>query len=95
MTKGAIQSMTRALAIELASKQIRVNCIAPGFVKTEMANSVNHNFDENYEKQIEQLHPLGWGSPDDIAAGVAYFFSDMSKWVTGTIFSIDGGFTAQ
>lgn len=59
MTKGAIQSMTRALAIELTSKQIRVNCIAPGFVKTEMANSVNHNFDENYEKQIEQLHPLG------------------------------------
>jgi NAD(P)-dependent dehydrogenase (short-subunit alcohol dehydrogenase family) len=95
MTKGAIQSMTKALAIELAPKKIRVNCIAPGFIKTEMGNKINHNFDADYSKHIENLHPLGWGSPDDIAAGIAYLFSDMSKWVTGTIMNIDGGFTAQ
>ena len=95
MTKGAIQSATKALAVELAPKKIRVNCIAPGFVKTEMGNSINHNFDDDYSRLIENLHPLGWGSPEDIAAGVAYLFSDMSKWVTGTIMSIDGGFTAQ
>jgi NAD(P)-dependent dehydrogenase (short-subunit alcohol dehydrogenase family) len=95
MTKGAIQSATKALAIELASKNIRVNCIAPGFVKTEMSELVNHNFDTDYDKYIESLHPLGWGSPDDIASGIAYLFSDMSKWVTGTIMCIDGGFTAQ
>jgi len=95
MTKGAIQSVTKALAIELASKKIRVNCIAPGFVKTEMGEQINHNFDTDYDKHIENLHPLGWGSPNDIAAGVAYLFSDMSKWVTGAIISIDGGFTAQ
>lgn len=95
MTKGAIQSITRALAIELAPKNIRVNCIAPGFVKTEMADTINNNFDSQYEKHIENLHPLGWGSADDIAAGIAYLFSDMSKWVTGSILNIDGGFTAQ
>lgn len=95
MTKGAIQSATKALAIELAPKKIRVNCIAPGFVKTEMKDSINHNFNDDYNKLIESLHPLGWGSPDDIAAGVAFLFSDMSKWITGTIISIDGGFTAQ
>jgi NAD(P)-dependent dehydrogenase (short-subunit alcohol dehydrogenase family) len=95
MTKGAVQSATKALAIELAPKKIRVNCIAPGFVKTEMGDSINHNFNDDYNKLIESLHPLGWGSPDDIAAGIAYLFSDMSKWITGTIMSIDGGFTAQ
>jgi len=95
MSKGAIQSATKALAMELASKEIRVNCIAPGFIKTEMGDQINHNFDANYEKHIESLHPLGWGNPNDIAAGIAYLFSDMSRWVTGTIISIDGGFTAQ
>jgi NAD(P)-dependent dehydrogenase (short-subunit alcohol dehydrogenase family) len=95
MTKGAIQSITKSLAMELAAKGIRVNCIAPGFVKTEMGNQINHNFDEAYGEHIERLHPLGWGTPDDIAAGIAYLFSDMSKWITGIILSIDGGFTAQ
>jgi len=95
ITKGAIQSATKALAIELSAKKIRVNCIAPGFVKTEMGDQINHNFDADYDKYIDSLHPLGWGSPDDIAAGIAYLFSDMSKWVTGTVISIDGGFTAQ
>jgi len=94
-TKGAIQSVTKALAIELASKKIRVNCIAPGFLKTEMGDQINHNFDTDYDKHIESLHPLGWGSPYDIAAGITFLFSDMSKWITGTIISIDGGFTAQ
>lgn len=95
LSKGAIQSMTRALAMELATKHIRVNCIAPGFVKTEMSDGINHNFDASYEQHIESLHPLGWGSPEDVAACIAYLFSDMSKWVTGAIFNIDGGFTAQ
>jgi NAD(P)-dependent dehydrogenase (short-subunit alcohol dehydrogenase family) len=95
MSKGAVQSMTKALAIELAPRKIRVNCIAPGFVKSEMEKSINHNFDSEHDKHIETLHPLGWGSPDDIAAGIAFLFSDMSKWITGSIISIDGGFTAQ
>jgi len=95
MSKGAIQSAAKTLAIELAPKKIRVNCIAPGFIKTEMGDQINHNFDTDYDKRIESLHPLGWGNPNDIASGIAYLFSDMSKWVTGTIMSIDGGFTAQ
>jgi len=95
MSKGAIQSATKALAIELAPKKIRVNCIAPGFIKTEMWDQISNNFKADYDKHIESLHPLGWGNPNDIAAGIAYLFSDMSRWVTGTIMSIDGGFTAQ
>lgn len=95
MTKGAIQSITKALAIELAPRKIRVNCIVPGFVKTEMADEIHTMFSDEYQETIEKMHPLGWGCPDDIAAGIAYLFSDMSKWITGSILSIDGGFTAQ
>ena len=93
MTKGAIQSITKSLAIELAPRNIRVNCIAPGFIKTDMRQQINHNF--NPDEYIGHLHPLGWGTSEDIAAGIAFLFSDMSKWITGTIISIDGGFTAQ
>ena len=95
ISKGAIQSATKSLAIELAIKNIRVNCIAPGFIRTEMGESINHNFDEYHNDLISSLHPLGIGAPQDIAAGIAFLFSDMSKWITGTILSIDGGFTAQ
>jgi NAD(P)-dependent dehydrogenase (short-subunit alcohol dehydrogenase family) len=95
MTKGAIQSLTKSLAIELAPRKIRVNCIAPGFIRTEMGKQIDHNFDAEHDTYVEKLHPLGLGSPDDIAAGIAFLFSDMSKWITGTILNIDGGFTAQ
>jgi NAD(P)-dependent dehydrogenase (short-subunit alcohol dehydrogenase family) len=95
MTKGAIQSVTKSLAIELASRKIRVNCIAPGFIKTEMGKQIDHNFDAEHDNYVERLHPLGLGNPEDISAGIAFLFSDMSKWITGSIINIDGGFTAQ
>jgi NAD(P)-dependent dehydrogenase (short-subunit alcohol dehydrogenase family) len=95
MTKGAVQSITKSLAIELAPRKIRVNCIAPGFIKTEMSEQIYHKFDTEHDVYIEHLHPLGWGTPNDIAGAIAFLFSDMSKWITGSILNIDGGFTAQ
>lgn len=94
-SKAAIIGMTKALAVELAVKKIRVNCIAPGFIKTTMANNTESKFDENYEDKIEQMHLLGWGEAIDIANGIAFLLSDASKWTTGAVFNIDGGFTAQ
>ena len=52
-SKAAIIGMTKALAIEFASKNIRVNCVAPGFIKTKMADGVNQMFDASYEEKIE------------------------------------------
>lgn len=92
--KAAIVGITKSLAVELAPK-IRVNCIAPGFVKTEMGKSINHLFDENHDDLVEKMHPLGYGEPLDIAAGIAFLLSDASKWMTGSILNIDGGFTAR
>lgn len=95
VSKAAVVGMTKSLAIELAPKKIRVNCVAPGFVKTNMADGVNKMFDEKYAEHIGSMHPLGWGEAADIANGIAFLLSDASKWMTGAVLNIDGGFTAQ
>ncbi len=94
-SKAALIGMTKALAIEFANKNIRVNCVAPGFIKTNMADGVNAMFDMEYAERIEQMHPLGWGQAIDIANVIAFLLSDASKWTTGAVFNVDGGFTAQ
>lgn len=94
-SKAAILGMTKALAIELVKKNIRVNCVAPGFIRTNMADGVNSLFDAEYANRIEEMHPLGWGEAVDIANAIAFLLSDASKWTTGAVFNIDGGFTAQ
>ncbi len=95
MSKAAIIGMTKSLAIEFAPKKIRVNCVAPGFIKTNMADQVSAMFDEKYKTRIRELHPLGWGEAIDVANAIAFLLSDASKWTTGAVFHIDGGFTAQ
>lgn len=94
-SKAAIIGITKSLGIELASKNIRVNCVAPGFIKTNMAEDVELKFDKSYSEVIESLHPLGWGEAQDIAMGIAFLLSNASKWMTGAVLNIDGGYTAQ
>jgi len=95
MSKAALHGITKALSIELASKGIRVNCVAPGFVKTNLLPNQSELFGTGHDELINKLHPLGLGEPDDVAFSVAYLLSDAAKWVTGAILNVDGGFTAQ
>lgn len=95
MSKAALHGITKSLAIELAPKKIRVNCIAPGFVKTEMLQKTEKLFSENHDEHLESLHPLGLGEADDVANVCAFFLSDASKWITGAILNVDGGYTAK
>lgn len=95
MSKGAIVAITRSLAIELVGNGIRVNCVAPGFIKTPMAKKVDGMMDTAYNDRLNALHPMGLGDPEDIANAILFLFSDMSKWMTGAVMNVDGGFTAQ
>jgi NAD(P)-dependent dehydrogenase (short-subunit alcohol dehydrogenase family) len=95
MSKSALHGITKSLAIELAPKKIRVNCVAPGFVNTKMMGTTQNMFADGREEILEQLHPLGLGDPEDVANTIAFLLTDASKWITGSIISVDGGFTAQ
>ena len=90
-SKGAIESMTRAMAVELASFGIRVNCIAPGFIKTKMSSTALDNDPERKNKVLGRT-PMGFlGEPSDIADAVYYFALNESKYTTGTVLPVDGG----
>ena len=94
-SKGALISGAKAMALELARKNIRVNCILPGHVKTEMANRLYENVSEKSKKEIMDMHPLGFGIPEDIANTSAFLLSDASRWITGTNLIADGGYSAR
>jgi NAD(P)-dependent dehydrogenase (short-subunit alcohol dehydrogenase family) len=95
MSKSALHGITKSLSVELANKGIRVNCVAPGFVKTKMMTKINDSFADDHTDLLNKLHPLGLGDPEDVSYSIAYLLSDAAKWVTGTILNVDGGFTAQ
>jgi NAD(P)-dependent dehydrogenase (short-subunit alcohol dehydrogenase family) len=93
--KAALLGLARCLALELAGEQIRVNCIAPAMVKTEMAEEFFRSLSPEQVGAIERAHPLGIGRPRDVANAVAFLLSDAARWITGSVLVVDGGFTAQ
>lgn len=95
MSKAGIIGVTKALAMEFVPKGIRVNCVAPGFIMTNMMGENSFRFDDNRMDTLNKLHPMGLGKAEDIANGIAFLMSDMSSWMTGAVLNIDGGFTAQ
>lgn len=92
-TKGAVNSFAKAMALEVAPLKIRVNCIQPGFIQTGLLNSGIIS-QEQLDTYIAK-HPLGLGIPSDISNGCIYLLSDASRWMTGSIITIDGGLTLQ
>jgi 3-oxoacyl-[acyl-carrier protein] reductase len=85
--KGGILALTRSLAREVASRGIRVNAIAPGWIETAMTDSVGE-----IRPMLEAQTPLGrFGEPDDIAWAAVYLASDEAKFVTGQVLSPNGG----
>jgi len=95
LSKGAMNAMTRSLALEYSKKRIRVNAVAPGFVKTPMFEKTRTSWTKEQEDRLEGLHPLGFGEPEDIANAIAFLLGDMGRWITGTVLIVDGGYTAQ
>jgi NAD(P)-dependent dehydrogenase (short-subunit alcohol dehydrogenase family) len=94
-TKGAVELMTRALATELGPEGIRVNCVAPGNIRTPM-NADQFAASREYERSLEEKTPLGRiGETEDIAAAVVFLASPAAKFVNGVSWLVDGGWAAQ
>ncbi len=94
-SKGAVESMVRAAALELSREGIRVNAVAPGVVRTEMAEKLKGLVGEDSMAVIERKHPLGLGEPLDVAYAVNYLLSPAARWVTGTSLVVDGGYLVE
>lgn len=95
MTKGAIISGSKSMALELAPRNIRVNCISPGVVLTPMVENGVYANDEQLFQKVKDLHPLGLGIPEDIGHTVNFLLSDASRWITGSNLVVDGGYSAH
>jgi NAD(P)-dependent dehydrogenase (short-subunit alcohol dehydrogenase family) len=94
-SKGAIIALTKALAVELAGEHIRVNCVAPGVVTTEMGQGLLEMLTPEQGAAVEAMHLLGLGRPRDVAYAIAFLLGETARWITGTVLVVDGGYTAH
>jgi NAD(P)-dependent dehydrogenase (short-subunit alcohol dehydrogenase family) len=92
-TKAAVIAMTKTLAYELGSSNIRVNALAPGLIETKLSAAIVQN--DTIVAEVVRKTPLGrYGQPDEIAGGALFLTSDAASFMTGQVLTIDGGMTS-
>ena len=94
-TKAALMGFAKSLALEMANERVRVNCVAPAFVQTELLDQVREMLSPEQFEALEKAHPLGFGTPRDVANAVAFLLADTGRWITGSTLIVDGGYSAQ
>jgi 3-oxoacyl-[acyl-carrier protein] reductase len=91
-SKGAINAFTRAMAVELAPRRIRVNAVAPGVIETEMSQAVREAADDEVKSRILLRR---YGTPGEIAYAVWFLASTFAEYITGQVLHVDGGFKME
>ena len=91
-SKSAIEGLTRTLAVEFGSRNINVNCVAPGYIETDMTKNLDEKIIQEMKKNIP-LNKLGLTS--DISETVCFLSSDLSSFITGQVINVDGGMTIK
>ncbi|PVD51257.1 3-oxoacyl-ACP reductase [Terrimonas sp.] len=90
-SKSAIEGMTRAMAVELSPLGIRVNCIAPGFIETDMSSKALNSDPDRKQKVLSRTPMAKLGKPDDIGYAAAFLAGDAANYITGIVLPVDGG----
>lgn len=93
-SKGALIAGVRAMALELSGKKSRANCLLPGIIQTEMTTKLFDSMMPENRQAIVDKHPLGLGTPEDVAYLSSFLLSDAARWITGESIAIDGGYSA-
>ena len=93
-SKGALEASMKSLAVEYGSKNIRINCVAPGFVKTSYYNQFKKNKPKLYKWTLEKTPMKRWGNPEEVANVIEFLVSEKSSFITGSTIFVDGGWTA-
>ncbi|WP_372872414.1 SDR family NAD(P)-dependent oxidoreductase [Shewanella sp.] len=94
-SKAGLMSATRGLAMELLRDNIRVNCVAPALVNTEMAQKTKDSMTEAQFQYILDQHPMGIGEPVDVANAIAFLLSDAARWINAVTLPVEGGYLAN
>lgn len=90
-SKSAVEGMTKALAVELSPLGLRINCIAPGFIETDMSAKALNNDPERKNRVLARTPMQHLGKPDDVGLAAVFLASDAAKYITGVILPVDGG----
>lgn len=95
-SKGALDSAVRALALDLAPKNIRINSVDPGMIRTQIYDDLNQVVNSaDFETELKRRQILGLGEPADVAHAAAFLLGNASSFITGTSLVVDGGYLAH
>lgn len=94
-TKAAVLGVVKSGALEFAKRKIRINAVLPGIINTPMTQKLFSQINDSQIKEIENMHPLGFGEVEDVVPTILFLISKNSRWITGQSFVIDGGYSIQ